>query len=176
MERDLGAVELCEGLDEGEVLCLAKIARPRSLLAQEYLFLLGETADCLYVVKSGRMDLCFPLSFGGVIRDVSIEAISPGRALGWSSLVKPYRFTLSARAAEPTQLTCFPRRDLLEVFQGSPRIGYIFLRHLAEVIGNRHLNLQALWARELQRAVAGDFGRALSRGPAASAKEGGGNP
>ncbi len=140
-------------LHDREAAQLLAVARPHQCQKGECLFLLGDHADRLYVVLSGKMELTFPLSFGGVVRDVPVESKTPGSALGWSALVKPHRFTLSARAEETSELAAFLRQDLLRVFDAEPRIGYVVMRHVAEVVGRRLLQVQALWARELQRAV-----------------------
>jgi hypothetical protein len=39
------------------------------------------------------------------------------------------------------------------VFDAAPAVGYRFVSRLAEVVGFRLLTFQALWVRELQRAV-----------------------
>jgi CRP/FNR family transcriptional regulator, cyclic AMP receptor protein len=140
-------------LQDTEVARLLAVARSQQCHTGECLFLLGDYADRLYVVLSGKMELTFPLSFGDVVRDVPVESKTAGSALGWSALVKPHRFTLSTRAAETAELAAFPRQDLFRVFEAEPRIGYVVMRHIAEVIGRRLLQVQALWARELQRAV-----------------------
>ncbi len=140
-------------LEDTEVARLLAVARTQHCHKGECLFLLGDHADRLYIVLSGKMELTFPLSFGGDVRDVLVESKTPGSALGWSALVKPHRFTLSARAAETSELATFLRQDLLRVFEAEPRMGYIVMRHVAEVVGRRLLQVQALWARELQRAV-----------------------
>jgi CRP-like cAMP-binding protein len=99
------------------------------------------------------VELTFPLSFGGAVREVSVESKTPGSVLGWSALVKPHRFTLSARAAEKSELATFSRTDLLRVFEADPRVGCVVMQHIAEVVGRRLLQVEALWARELQRVV-----------------------
>lgn len=149
----LGGASIFAELRESEVAPLLAVARPLSCRANECLFLLGEHADRLYVMLSGKVNLTFPLSFGGTVRDVPVESKTPGSALGWSALVKPHRFTLSAWAAEPSELATFRRDDLLQVFETVPRAGYVVMRHVAEVVGRRLLQVQALWARELQRVV-----------------------
>ena len=122
--------------------------------------MLGDAADRLYVVLEGKVALCFPMSFGNVMKDVTVESARPGQTLGWSTLVKPYRFTLSARASETTRLVSFSRNDLLSIFEDEPRIGYLVLTALSELMGFRLLRGQALWARELQRTVdAGAVGK-----------------
>lgn len=140
-------------LSDGEVGRLLAVGRPHLCGKGDCLFLLGDHADRLYVVLSGRVELTFPLSFGRVVRDVPVESKTPGSALGWSALVRPHRFTLSARAAETSELAAFLRQDLLRVFAAEPRIGCVVTRHIAEVVGRRLLQVQALWAREVQRAV-----------------------
>ena len=140
-------------LHDTEAARLLTVARPQTCHRGECLFLLGDHADRLYVMLSGKVELSFPLSFGGVVRDVPVELKTAGSALGWSALVKPHRFTLSARAAESAELAAFLRQDLLRVFEAEPRIGCVVMRHVAEVVGRRLLQVQALWARELQRAV-----------------------
>lgn len=140
-------------LPDAAVAQLAAVARPQRCQKGECLFLLGDHADRLYVVLAGKVELSFPLSFGGVVRDVPVELKERGGALGWSALVKPHRFTLSARAAETCDLATFLRQDLLRVFEAEPSIGYVVMRHVAEVVGRRLLQVQALWAREVQRAI-----------------------
>lgn len=149
----LRGAPLFDGLSESQVERLSGIARPRSLRKEEYLFLLGDSADRLHIVLSGKVDLCFPLTLGQTLTDVPVESKSAGEALGWSALVKPYRFTLSARAAEPSNLAAILRKDLEEAFEADPGIGYALTKRIAEVIGRRLLKMQALWAREVQKAV-----------------------
>ena len=117
------------------------------------MFLLGDNADRLYLVVTGSVDLCFPIRLHGVVKDITVETAAAGKTLGWSALVKPYRFTLSARVAEPTEVMAFTRRELLEFFDAEPRIGFALLTRISELVGVRLLRVQALWVRELQRTL-----------------------
>ena len=156
------------GLDDRELSAVAAVGRSQSLIPGEYLFLLGDNAERLYVVSRGTMELCFPLSIDGAIKDVPLESMSPGDILGWSSFVQPFRFTLSARAVEDAEVVGFSRSDLAGVFETTPRIGYVFTRGLCEIIGHRLLNLQARWARGVQRALTGALGSAGVQSSSAS--------
>jgi len=151
--EQLCRAEIFAELPEADVSRLVAVGRAQHCAKGDCLFLLGDYADRLYVVLGGRVDLTFPFSFGAKVRDVAIESKTVGSALGWSALVKPHRFTLSARAAESTELAAFLRADLLRVFEAAPHVGYVVMRHIAEVVGRRLLQVQALWARELQRVV-----------------------
>lgn len=132
---------------------LSAIGRWRVLATGEYLFLLGDSAEYLYIVARGTVELCLPMRLGGVVKDIPVESAIAGKALGWSALVKPYRFTLSARAAEPAEVISFARGDLQQLFDAAPELGNRFLANLSELVGLRLLTFQALWVRELQRAL-----------------------
>ncbi|MBC8328052.1 MAG: Crp/Fnr family transcriptional regulator [Planctomycetes bacterium] len=153
MDQALRRSELFADLDEDQSERLAEIAQPLSLKAGEYLFLLGDFADRLFIVVEGRVEACFPLNISGEIQDVAVESKLPGSTLGWSAFVKPHRFTLSARAAEPSRVISIPRQELLEILEADPELGKEFLMRLNQVIGRRLLTIQALWARELQRVL-----------------------
>jgi len=153
MTLELRRAVIFEGLNEADAARLFAVARLRQCFSGECLFLLGDHADRLYVVLSGKVELSFPLSFGGVVRDIPVESKTAGTAFGWSALVKPHRFALSARAAESSDVAVFSRHELLRVFEAEPRIGYVVMQRIAELVGRRLVQVQALWARELQRTV-----------------------
>lgn len=155
MDRTLRAGPPFDGMSDEQFGRVCDIAHVRSLHQGEYLFLLGDSADHLYVVSQGLVEICFPLAIDGHMSDITVETREPGKMFGWSALVNPYRFTLSARGAKASEVVSFPRMALLDVFKEDPQTAYLFTRHLAEVIGRRLLRMQALWARELQRALGG---------------------
>ena len=99
------------------------------------------------------MELCLPISIGGVVKDITVEAVGPGKTVGWSALVRPFRFTLSARAAAPTEILAFGRLDLEQLFATDPAIERVVRTGISELMVSRLTMFQALWARELQRAL-----------------------
>jgi CRP-like cAMP-binding protein len=153
MYEQLRHAELFEGLSPGKLQRLSAIGRARALHSGEYLFLLGDSAQYVCVVSKGQIDLCFPISLGGVAKDITVESAGPGKTVGWSALVKPFRFTLSARAAESSEVIAFGRQDLLQLFDTDREIGRVLITSLSELMANRLSMFQALWARELQRTL-----------------------
>jgi CRP/FNR family cyclic AMP-dependent transcriptional regulator len=149
----LRQAELVQGMSADQVRRLAVLGHLRNLPEGEYLFLLGDAAQDLCVVVAGQMNLCFPIRIGGVTKNLTVESVGAGKTVGWSALVKPYRFTLSARATEPTDVVAFPRQDLLHLFDSDPGIGCVLLSRVSELVGGRLSSFQALWARELQRRL-----------------------
>ena len=164
MQTVLEHCEIFEGLEAGQLARLAAIARRQRLSPGESLFLLGDSADRLYVVLEGRVEVCLPLSFGGTPRDVAVETKQPGGALGWSALVKPYRFTLSARAAGSSEVAAFLRNELQSLLGQDPRLGCAVMGRIAEVVGRRLLTMQAL-TRGAITVLGGDQIRDLRADP-----------
>ena len=154
MHDVLKDAELFQGFGMDGIRRLSAIGRSRALATGDYLFLLGDSAECLYVVAKGSLELCLPMPLGGVVKDIPVESATAGETLGWSAMVKPYRFTLSARAGEPAEVIGFPRHELQQVFEAAPGLGIRFLTNLSELVGIRLLTFQALWVRELQRTLA----------------------
>lgn len=164
MREILGRCEVFRGLEDRVIAAVAATARRRSFDAGEYAFVLGQTADHLFVVLSGRIDLCIPISIDGSMKDVTLESKGSGSALGWSAFVKPHRFRLSARAAEASVLADLPREELSRLFDSEREAGRQFMERVAEITAQRLLTVQALWVRELQRSVLGAGAAPQARG------------
>jgi CRP-like cAMP-binding protein len=145
--------DLVAGLSPLDAAGVLALGTPASLPAGAVLFGLGAQADSLYVIRRGRINLTLPLRVGGREEDVLIEERLPGQTVGWSALIPPHRFTLTATAPLPTEVTVIRRSQLLEHLSGRPDVGYRVAMNVAEVVGQRLQVLQAMWLREMQRVV-----------------------
>jgi CRP-like cAMP-binding protein len=72
---------------------------------------------------------------------VVYHARHPGEVIGWSSLVGRDTFSASAQCLEPTQLLHFDRDRFLNILQKNPANEALLYRRLAEMLGNRLLEL-----------------------------------
>jgi CRP-like cAMP-binding protein len=147
------APELLSGLDEGRTAGVMALASRIQLAPGAVLFRLGAEADVLYLVDRGLITLTMPMQVRGHDEDVLIEERLPGQTLGWSSLIPPHRFTLTAGAPVETELLAFPRDALLGHFASNPDVGYAVLRNVAAVVGQRLQVFQAMWVRQMQHLV-----------------------
>ena len=140
------------GTEGREALCA--LATAESAAPETQLFELGTEATKLYVVKTGRVTLSLPIEVNNERHDANVEDIEQGQLFGWSALVKPYRYTMSARAVAESELLSWSGSRLREFFQSEPPLGVRFLENLTQLIGHRLLHTQAMWLRELQRTIA----------------------
>lgn len=126
------------------------------------LFALGDSAHSLYIVERGHLALTLPMKVLGREENILIEQRHPGQALGWSALIPPNKFTLTATAPFDAEVLALDRQMLLDYFREEPEAGYIVARNVAEIVGQRLQVFQAMWLREMQRVVEMHTGRSAA--------------
>ncbi len=102
----------------------------------EILFNAGDPAHHFYILIKGRVELSLD-DAGPVI----YMAKYPGEVIGWSSLVGRDVFSASAQCRESTKLLKFDRDRFLEILQKNPANEALLFKRLAEMLGNRILEL-----------------------------------
>jgi CRP-like cAMP-binding protein len=117
------------------------------------LFRLGDEADRIYLIARGQLRLTMPMQVRGCEQDVLVEERVPGQTVGWSALIPPYRFTLTATAPIETEVVSFSREALQHHFLAYPEIGCAVFLNLAAVVGQRLQLFQTMWLREMERMV-----------------------
>jgi CRP-like cAMP-binding protein len=145
--------DLLAGLSDADAAALQAIGKPITLAAGGVLFRLGTEAESVYLIRRGRIALTMPMDVGGRAQEILIEEHAPGQTLGWSALIPPHRFTLNATAPLETEVVAFRRTDLLRHFETHPEAGRIVSMNVARLVGQRLHVFQAMWLREMQRAV-----------------------
>lgn len=146
-------LDLLAGLSERDAADIVALGEPVRLAAGEVLFPLGGEATSLYIIQSGLITLAMPLQIGGRDEYVRIDERGPGQTVGWSTLIPPHRFTLTATAPVDTELLAFSRPRLLQHFESQPTVGYAILKNVAALVGERLQVFQAMWLREMQQLV-----------------------
>ena len=96
------AHELLNGLSSAEVEQVLEIGTRMSVPRGTSLFRLGDPADRLFLNQRGRIRLTLPIQIRGHEEEILVEERSPGQTVGWSALIPPYRFTLTATATLDT--------------------------------------------------------------------------
>jgi CRP-like cAMP-binding protein len=145
--------ELLNGLSPAEVEQILELGTRLIVPSGTLLFRLGDPADRLFLTERGRIRLTLPMHLRGKEEDVLAEERSPGQTVGWSALIPPYRFTLSAAASLDTEVIALPQKALREYMAAQPAVGCKIALNLAVVIGHRLQLFQTMWLREMERTV-----------------------
>ena len=145
--------DLLKGLDEAEAGRVLALGKRMVLTTGALLFHLGDPAESIYLVTRGRLRLTLPMQVCDREEDVLLEEGSSGQAVGWSALIPPYRFTLTASAPLETEVIALGREALNRYFAEHPETGRTVAWNLSCIIGQRLHLFQAMWLREIQRMV-----------------------
>jgi CRP-like cAMP-binding protein len=146
--------ELMNGLSFGEAERVLELGTKLIVPNGISLFRLGDPADRLFLIERGRIKLTLPMQVRGREEDIFVEERSPGQTVGWSALIPPYRFTLTATAQlSEAEVIALPREALRQYFAANPAAGHKIALNLAVVIGHRLQLFQTMWLREMQRTV-----------------------
>jgi CRP/FNR family transcriptional regulator, cyclic AMP receptor protein len=149
----LTASSLFHGLSASQCEPFEALVREQRLAEHDMLFRIGETADALFIVRSGVIHLTMPLAMHGRDCDVVVQEARAGETVAWSALIEPYRFTMNARAGTDVELLAFSPRAFRIAVAANPDAGVLIMNNLAKVIAQRLQVMHAMWTRELQRTV-----------------------
>lgn len=132
-------------LDSGIYEELAIASKEISLRTGEWLFAEGDDANALYLVLEGRLDLKINMDPKGQRRQ-NISTVAEGHMMGWSALVEPYMYTLSAIALADCRLVSLQASAVRDMMERDPEMGYTIMKRLARSIGARLANLRLQFA------------------------------
>ena len=112
------------------------IAEKLSQQEGDLLFNKGDQANHFYVLLKGRVKLSL-----GDTGPVVYMARQPGEIIGWSGLIGRDIYSASAECMDTTNLLKFDRNNFLEILKKFPQNEALLFRRLAEMLGNRLLEL-----------------------------------
>lgn len=123
-----------KGLSPEQLGALARIADRKQFKPGEGILRQRETADRFYLIEEGQVSLYYELSRR---RQVQIQEIGPGKALGWSWIAKPYKWQFSATAIDRVTASAFRVADLRRLFAHDPELGYAMMERAAQALLER---------------------------------------
>jgi CRP-like cAMP-binding protein len=118
---------------------LSALAREENYPANAQIYQKGDTAIGLYLVTKGKVVL-FMDNYLGPHRppmQVTVDIITKGESMGWSSIVEPFLYTLSALSMEDVKLIAFDALALRNLMEEDCTLGYRVMKAVAKVIAMR---------------------------------------
>ncbi|MGD8255992.1 MAG: cyclic nucleotide-binding domain-containing protein [Desulfobacterales bacterium] len=139
----LESVEVFKDLDDNQLRTIQNYCQITEFKRGEKIFSAGEDPLFLWVVMQGQVDLHWEMPGRSAFAEKAVSTLSKASTFGWSSLVPPYKYRLSAYCASRTsELVKIARDDLINLFEEDAEIGYKVMSQLISVVGSRFLNLQ----------------------------------
>lgn len=131
-----------EHLKKVEGLCSREVYE-----AGGYIFRSGDTAESLFVLEEGKiaLQLELPMRHAELRKRVTVDTIAKSEFFGWSSLVEPYVYTLTAICLRQATVLVINAAKLSSLFQANFAIAYEVLYGVVNVMGARlHDTMQLL--------------------------------
>jgi CRP-like cAMP-binding protein len=102
----------------------------------DFLFHQGDLADSFYILLKGKVKLSL-----GESGPIVYVAKHPSEIIGWSSIIGRDTYSASAQCVESANLLRFARHAFLNILEKNPANEAILFKRLAEMLGNRLLEL-----------------------------------
>ncbi len=135
------------GLSDEHLQLIGTFSHRNAVESGATIFLQGRPAKHLYIVQQGNvsLEMLVPSPSGGATRPTRVSVLGPGEAFGWSALVEPHIFFMSAMALERCELLTVEGEALGEAMRRYPALGNVLLSNLTKLLAQRlHQTRQAL--------------------------------
>jgi CRP-like cAMP-binding protein len=102
--------------------------------ADQTIFKQGDSADHLYIIENGLVDIIFKPSDGPALQ---VSRLTRGGVFGWSSALGRENYTSSAQAVMNLEAYRFTGKELRTLCEVNPETGVVILDRLALAIAQR---------------------------------------
>jgi CRP-like cAMP-binding protein len=124
-----------EGFDPRDLAELAEHARTVVVQAGTRLFAEGEPATTLYLLAAGTVEVSFTGPAGRSAVDHVVT--HAGHPIGWTAVVEPYSYRVTATARETSRLVALDRELLEGHAHAYPAFGAALMRAVIGLVGDR---------------------------------------
>jgi CRP/FNR family cyclic AMP-dependent transcriptional regulator len=128
-----------KGFSDAELNKFADIATKESYKAGFQIWKKGDPAKSLYLLEEGKVLMVLD-SYVGPHRppmQVTVDIVTQGEAMGWSSVVEPYLYTLGTRCIDDSRLIALDAVKLREILNADKSLGFKFMHAVAKVVATR---------------------------------------
>lgn len=143
-----------------EIEMLGAAAREEAYRPRDFVFLEGDPAEWLCIVRSGRVKI---LKHSRTGRDVVLELLGPGEVFGGVAVIERRPYPAAAQAIEPTVVLKLPAAAIVALAERYPSI----IKEMALMIGRRlraaHDSVKSLAVDPVEARLAGTLLRLAER-------------
>jgi CRP/FNR family cyclic AMP-dependent transcriptional regulator len=130
-----GRAQLFTGLSPAETGLIAVASRALRKRRGQFVFMPGERADHVYVLRKGRIKLSV-LSASG--KEIAIDIIQPGEMFGEFALVDERARSNMAQALDDVAASALDKRDFVRLLESLPKLALNYIR----MVGDRRQRME----------------------------------
>lgn len=139
-------VQIFSGLSPDEMTRIAAYARSLRKARGEFIYMPGDRADHVYILKQGRVKLSV-LSESG--KEVAIDIIQPGEIFGEFALVDEAPRSNMTQALDDILVWVFPKHDFTHLIASQPKLALSYIR----LVGDRRRRMEKKLSDITSKAV-----------------------
>jgi CRP/FNR family transcriptional regulator len=128
-------LQLFSELDKDEMACIAIYARCLRKDRGEFVYMPGDSADLVYILRQGRVKLSV-LSGSG--KEVAIDIIQSGEIFGEFALMDESVRSNMTQALDDVSLWVFKKRDFTHLLLNRPKLALSYIR----LVGDRRRRME----------------------------------
>src|SRR6185503_6481664 len=139
-------VQLFSGLESDEMSRIVAHARSMRKTRGEFIYMPGDRADFVYILKHGRVKLSVLSETG---KEIAIDIIQPGEILGEFALVDEAPRSNMAQALEDIVMWIFPKGSFTHLLSTQPKLALSYIR----LVGDRRRRMEKTLSDITSKAV-----------------------
>jgi len=141
-------VQLFSGLGPEEMSRIAAHARSMRKERGEFIYMPGDRADFVYILKRGRVKLSV-LSESG--KEIAIDIIQPGEIFGEFALVDESQRSNMTQALDQVSMWVFSKHDFTNLLTSLPQLALSYIK----LVGDRRRRMEKKLSDITSKAVSG---------------------
>ena len=137
-------------LGNAEMEKVAALTLEKQCEAGATLFREGDSAEELLLLQAGKvaLQLTLPGEVVQMSRKITVDVVSGNEVVGWSAVVEPYVYTLTAVCLQRVEALSISGSKLRWLLRDNPKIGLEVLNELIKVVASRLSETRRVLASE----------------------------
>lgn len=121
-------------LTDEQLKAIAMVGSEKSFPKDSILFKENTAADRLILLLEGGVELFYTGGVEGSVANSTVCSIVTGAIFGVSSLIKPYKYTASARATMPVKVVDFDGASLRMMTGNDQMLDHVLMSNVAAAV------------------------------------------
>ncbi len=115
------------------------LASEKQYEAGTALFQEGDSAAELFILQEGKvaLQMTLPEELAQMGRRITVDVVTRNEVVGWSAIVEPYIYTLTAICLQKVKALSISGTRLRWLLGDNPKIGFEVVRGLIKVVASR---------------------------------------
>lgn len=139
-------VQIFSGLGSEEMTYITTHARSLRKTRGEFIYTPGDRADCVYILKRGRVKLSVLAETG---KEIAIDIIQPGEIFGEFALVDESPRSNMTQALDDVVMWIFSKHDFTKLLTSQPKLAMSYIK----LVGDRRRRMEKKLSDITSKAV-----------------------